>query len=675
MNNSSESGFMKALKFCLYPFVALFMLFWEPSKFLSKKAYGGKWQSIIVSCIVGFGLSCLAAVSAADFGLSHHISFIWWGLGSIVGFWLTGGIVWPLAYLGVFKPLWNLGEKFLDLTRKISKNAAKPMFEGLVKVACIFPGASALWKSVLDTPPAEGVKRRKRWAFGALAGVVAIATLALSALVAYVSYNYLIALVPTVLFDYHVNQALAGLLALTAATLVLVPLYQLLDEAEEGYVVSVLTGAATWAIVTKTALLAGFTGVGLYAAAAGIALAAFVYVIPGIIALASGGLAEAILRGWKNLLEAVYDDEENKDFRKFYHNLMNIVVALLSGAVAYYVAGLIHLPPVLVWIAVGVSVLYSYVEALREVVNKSAGNPLIGITLSIATGVGAWFALPALAGIAGGWLVAACVGITFATGLIAYPFFYLIVRMLTSWAAVSVGELLDSVRNSAVAAFLKLRKAVRDIQRSAFDDTTPYSGMFGHVLNISVIGVAIWQALPLAMGYLSFGFWLNSALAVFVGINLFMLLGKLFYKWGAEALAVGGGFVALLSSAHWAYGASGGNVIATVSVALTAASIVGGFVAPAVYLVISPVANLVITGWLAPLLKGAFDFMWNVYEGFWRQFASVYRLALSIVKPIAMFFYRIIAPIVVAIAALLGPISRAVASVWQSISAMFGGKK
>ena len=58
------------------------------------------------------------------------------------------------------------------------------------------------------------------------------------------------------------------------------------------------------------------------------------------------------------------------------------------------------------------------------------------------------------------------------------------------------------------------------------DTDTPYSGMFGHVLNISVIGVAIWQALPLAMGYLSFGFWVNTALAVFVGINLFMLLGK-----------------------------------------------------------------------------------------------------------------------------------------------------
>ncbi len=675
MNTTSESGLMKALKFALYPFVALFMLIWEPSKFLSKKAYGGKWQSIIVSCIVGFGLSCLAAVSAADFGLSHGVSFIWWGLGSILGFWLTGGIVWPLAYLGVFKPLWELGEKFLDLTRKIAKNAAAPMFKGLVSVACKFPGASALWNTILDTPPAEGAKRRKRWAVGVLTVVVAVATLALGAFVAYTSYTYLIALVPTVLWDYHVNQALAGLLALTATTLVLVPLYQLQDEGKEGHLIAVLSGAATWAIVTKTALLAGFAGVGLYAAAAAVAVVGFIYVIPGIIALLSGGLAEAVLRGWKNLLEAVYDDEKNADFRKFYHNLMNIVVALLFGAVAYYVAGLIHLPPVLVWVAVAASVLYSYVEALREVVNKSAGNPIIGVTLSVAAGVASWFVLPGLVGIVGGWLAAASVAVTFATGLIAYPFFYLIVRALTSWASAPVGALLDSVHGSAVTAFLKLRKAIRDIQRSAFDDTTPYSGMFGHVLNISVIGVAIWQALPLAMGYLSFGFWLNSALAVFVGINLFMLLGKLFYKWGAEALAAGGGFVALLASAHWAFGVSGGNVIATVIVACTSASIIAGFVAPAVYLAIRPLANLVITGWLAPLLSNTFDFMWKVYEGFWRQFASVYRLVLAIVKPIASFIYKLVAPLVIAIAALLGPISRAVASVWQSISAMFGGKK
>jgi hypothetical protein len=675
MNTASESGLMKALKFVLYPFVALFMLVWEPAKFLSKKAYGGKWQSIIVSCLVGFGLSCLAAVSAADFGLSHHVSFVWWGLGSIAGFFLTGGIFWPLAYLGVFKPLWNLGEKFFDLTRKISKNAAAPMFKGLVSVACKFPGASALWNSVLDTPPAEGAPRRKRWAFGALSFAVAVATLALGAFVAYTSYTYLLSLVPTVLWDLHVNQALAGLLALTAATLVLVPLYQLQDEGEEGHLVVVLTGAATWAVVTKTALLAGFAGLSLYAAAAAVAVVGFIYVVPGVIALLSGGLAEAVLRGWKNLLEAVYDDEENKDFRKFYHNLMNIVVALIFGAVAYYVAGLINLPPVLVWVAVAVTVLYSYVEALREVINKSAGNPLVGVTLSVTSGVASWFVLPGLVGLVGGWLAAACVGITFAVGFIVYPFFYLIVRALTSWAAAPAGAVLDSVHTSAVEAFLKLRKAVRDIQRSAFDDTTPYSGMFGHVLNISVIGVAIWQALPLAMSYLSFGFWANTALAVFVGVNLFMLLGKLFYKWGAEALAVGGGFVALLSSAHWAYGVSGGNVVATVAVALTAASIVGGFVAPAVYLVIRPVANLMITGWLAPLLSNTFDFMWKVYEGFWRQFASVYNIALRVVKPIFTFFYKLVAPIVGAIIAMLGPISRAVASVWQSIAGMFGGKK
>jgi hypothetical protein len=84
-------------------------------------------------------------------------------------------------------------------------------------------------------------------------------------------------------------------------------------------------------------------------------------------------------------------------------------------------------------------VLYSYVEALREVVNKSSGNPLIGVTLSVTAGVASWFVLPGLVGIVGGWLAAACVGITFAVGFIAYPFFYLIVRALTSWASVPVG--------------------------------------------------------------------------------------------------------------------------------------------------------------------------------------------------------------------------------------------
>jgi len=668
---------MKVLKVVLTPFVFVVMfLFWKPAKFLSGKAYDGKWKDGLLAGLIGFALSCVAAVSAANFGLSHGISFIWWGLASVGAFVYTGGIVWPLAFLGLFKPLWKFGDKLLDLTRSLAKNVTGPFFAGAASVARKIPGADALWAIVQDTPKVEGAKSRKRWAVGVCHGIVFIATLALTALVAYVSYNFLLSLVSVPLLNaYFVNQALAGLLALTAATFVMVPLYQMQDEGKESYVVAALSGAATWALATKTVLLAGIAGLGFYGAVAGIFALLFVYLVPGLIALASGGLVEALLRGWKNLLEAVYDDEKNQDFRKFYHNLMNIVVALLSGAVAFYVATLVHLPAVLVWVAVVASVLYSYVDALREVANKSAGNAIIGVTVSLACGVAGWFWLPALLGITGGALVAAVIGVVAVVGFIVHPLAYLLVRLLTSWAAAPVGTLLDNARVGATTLFKKVRDAVRSMQKKAFDDSTPYSGMFGHLLNVAVIGVAIWKALPLAMGFLSFGFWVNTVLAVFVGINMFMLLGKLFHKWGAEALALGAGFVALLSSAHWAYGVSGGSIAATILVACTAASVAGGFVAPAVYLVLRPIANLVLTGWLAPLLETCFNFMWDLFESFWRKFAVLYRGAAALVKPIFRFLARIAAPIIKVVASLVGPLARAAASVWASIAGMFGGRK
>lgn len=675
MNTKNDSVLVKLGKGILYLLVGAVMLYWEPAKFLCRKAYGGKWYQSIGAGLIGLVVSIVSAVSAADLAMANNLSLVWWASASFASFFLMGGIIWPLAYIGVFKPLWKAGDKLLDLTRSFAKNVAGPCFKGLVKAARAVPGAAALWNSVEEQAPAEGVKRRKRWAVGIFTGAVGIATLALGASVAYTVYNYMMDLVPTVLVALHANQILAGLVAATATTFVVVPLVQLLDEGKEGYLVAVLSAAATWALATQTALYATLGGAALYAAIGGTALAGFVYVVPGLIALLSGGLVEALLKGWKNLLEAAYGDEPNKDFRKFYHNAMNIVLAVLGGGVAFYVGGLIALPAVVVWVVAIASALYCYVEALREFTNKEAGNALIGVTVSVAAGVAGWFLLPGLIGVTDGWLVALCVGIVFGVGFIVHPLAYLVVRFATAWASAPVGNFLDSVHSGAVSSFAKLRVAIRDMQKKAFNDTSAYSGMFGHLLNLGAITAIVWQGVPLALGYMSFGFWLNTLAVVFIGVNLFMLLGKLCYKWGAESLAFSTGVITLLGSAYWAYGVSGGSVVATIMIATTLASLVGGIVAPAVYLLLRPVANFLLTGWLAPLLSKSFDLLWSVYEGFWRQFAGLYRLALKVVKPIALFIYGIIAPVVKWIASVIGPITRTVAAIWQNIAAMFGGKK
>jgi hypothetical protein len=172
---------------------------------------------------------------------------------------------------------------------------------------------------------------------------------------------------------------------------------------------------------------------------------------------------------------------------------------------------------------------------------------------------------------------------------------------------------------------------------------------------------------------------------VFLAINMFMLLGKLFSRYGAETLALFAGAASGLGGAHFAWIASGGNIYATVSVGLVLAGLVGGILAPVVYLVARRITDSWLTSWLAPLLNKSFDYLWDRYEDFWRLFARLYRFVSriwrsvwkfikSIVGPVFSFIWSIVGPILAAIGSLIKPMALAAASVWNAILGMFGKK-
>ncbi|HNN62805.1 MAG TPA: hypothetical protein PKH78_07170, partial [Candidatus Obscuribacter sp.] len=89
------------------------------------------------------------------------------------------------------------------------------------------------------------------------------------------------------------------------------------------------------------------------------------------------------------------------------------------------------------------------------------------------------------------------------------------------------------------------------------------------------------------------------------------------------------GRLVLDASASW---------VAAVVVGLTAAYIIGGIVAPAVYLTLRAPVNLVFTSWLAPVVDKVFDAVWNTYVATWKfvgeRFAFLTKIAMVVLGPV-----------------------------------------
>lgn len=684
---------MRALKLCVAPFVIMAMLYWQPAKWLSRRAYGGRFGERFSSGAIGLALSVLAAVWASNYlSVGIGLSFLWWVTGAFVAFFVTGGIAWPAAYLVVFKPLWKGVDKFLTLTGKFADKCAKPFYAGLVSIGRKAPMAGFLWENVealpykapdpgssqsqapttpadpasANEPAAPAPKPIKRWAAGALWFVIAIAGAALAATGGFTLYGAILAHIPVVLLSNYVNIVLSALLALTAVAVVGGPIFQIAVAGEAGFAVSTAAAIVGGAAVHYLGLPVVYSPL--------VFLAAFFYGIPGLITLAQGGLLKAFFKAWGRLLEAVYGDEKNKDFQLFFHNAMNIVVAGIAGWVAFLVAGLVGMPVWLAVIVIAASALYTYVEALRRSVGKSWGTPVMAAVTSLAVGAVTFFAMPAVChvspAVASGWSVAL---VPF-TGFVGFPFFYLIARSVGTAIGVN-GKGLDGLRTAAVGVWMKMRERVRKLQRAAFDDTTPFSQMSGHVINLIAFALIYWKALPFALGYLHLSFWLLSLAAAFLAINMFMLMGKLFSRWGAETMAIILGVASGLGAAYVAWTASAGNVWATAFVGLTVLNFVGFILSPALYLGIKWATDSWLTSWLAPALNKSFDFLWDLYTGFWKLFDKLYGLFLRILRPVWNFIKRVSGPVFAAIGALLAPIGAAMASIWSAIAGMFGGGK
>jgi hypothetical protein len=642
MPNVKNGKFGLAQIFLAIP-ALLFMPFWNLGKYLSKKAYGGGGfvRGLFVG-LSGVPATFYGAFFAANIvGWHYHLSWPLWSLAGAIGAALTAGIVWPAFYLLLLKPLWDLGDKLFKANEKFAKNVVQPMATALIGVVRHLPGSEHLWEV------SEGkTKSGRKWGMKALAFGLGLAGLAVGLSAAYFVYHLGLSLIPVFgalpLFSgVFFSQVIAATFAGTALVFATGFLWQYMFEDDnnkggESVTAIAYSAALTYLAVTKVALIAGLSLLSIVPAAIAVFVVSLAYVLPALLSLLQGGLMDKVIKGWKTLLEAAYDAEEDKDYALFFAQVANICVAAAEAVVAYFVASAVHLPVELVYGITGLVALWSYASNPREFTSSRTVSPVFGVTLSLAAGVASWYFAPAALGAHGFYHYGFGIGMAFFVGLLAYPIAYLALRLVTKPVAPALGKALAALSTQATDLYKKVSAQVRKLQRAAFDDSTPYSGMFGHLFIIGVIVLAVMSGVPLALPLVNFGFWINTALTVFAAINVYMLLAKLSSHYGAETFSVSTAGIALLAAGHWALGLSGGNYWAAGVVGVTAAAITGGLLAPAAYLVARVPANVILTPWLAPLLKTVFDGLWSIYAGFWTKFTVVFHILQAICRPVIM---------------------------------------
>jgi len=638
-NTQNRSALGRLAELALAVPALLFMPFWEAGKFLSKKAYGGSFWRGLLAGLAGLPAAAYGGFTAANVvGWHYHWSWPFWTLAGALGFLLVEFIVWPSLYLVIFKPLWDLSDKIFKVNRKVAENVVRPVCATAIDIVRHLPFSEHLWSV------SEGkTKTGRKWGIKALGAVLMLGALGAGLSAGYFVYHAVVGLLPVfgalpAFTGVFLSQVVAAVLAVTSLVFVTGFIGQYIEygsdkEGRENSTAVAYSAIATFFAVTKLAIFSGLSLAMAVPAAALVFVVALAYVLPAFLALLQGGLMDALLKGWKNLLTSAYEDEKDAAYALFFAQLTNILVALAEGVVAYLVAGAVHLPEVVTYVLTAGVAIYSYASTAKELGTSKHVSPIFGLTLSAAVGILAYIYAPATLAAHGFYHYGFGIITALGTGLVAYPFAYLALRFCAKPIAPAVGPALAGLNGKATAVYKTVKDQVRKLQKAAFDDSTPYSGMFGHLFLLSVIGAAVWNDAMSLVPALHFSFWVNTAIIAVVATNVYMLLAKLSSRYGAETFSFGVGCAALMGAGHWALGLSGGSWWTAAVVGLTAASVAGGLVAPAIYLIIRPVANAILTPWLAPLMKTVFDGLWAVYVAFWNKFTIVFKFLRAIFGP------------------------------------------
>lgn len=640
MSNSSNTGSNSGPK---NPFLKVLMIIaaltvmpvYELAKALSKKAYKGFIPGIFIG-FLGFAAGVAGGVGAAEVvGWHYNLSVLLWMPAGLIGFLLSTFIIWPALYLGLVKPAWDLGEWVLERAKDFSKGVLAPVLDGIVNVLKILPGAGLFWNTV------QSEEKKTAKAHRLIASLFYIAGFGLSVYTGYSVYSLLTPLVPA--WFTGLPQVAAGFVGVIAWALSFGVLNRFNEYGKQSYQAVAASAAAVYflAPLTATAVAGwGFGAVGLWGAYAVEFLLGVAYVFSGFYALVLGGFLKRVFAAIRTLLDKTYD-EEDKDYRKFFHQVINIVAAAGVGYLGYLLVAALSAPFALAVAAFAVAALISYAIGF-EVIDHSGGNAMLsGLLSATAAGFAIYGTLASGWGTIIGSAIAAAVGVF----VLVFPLFYQLIRVLTGSFAVGAGKLLATPQKGAEDALRKVSDKVGDLCKLAYSDSNKeYRELFLHLVNIAIVVFALINASPLVTGFLGLSGILYFVVAAIGGYLVYLLLGKALLGFDTDAVGVVAGIAAGIYVGNLAWAVNPSWFVA-VPVGLITFGVAASLVFPAAYVVVKAIANPLLTGWLGPIVTGLYKFVWSTFEGLWNGFVAIYKVVFRFIAPWFGWFFRAIAAI------------------------------
>jgi hypothetical protein len=588
-------------------------------EWLTKRAYREKWTRSIPVALIGVALSFLGGWQIADVvAFKYNLGSFTWFLSFLAATTLIFTHAWSSLYYFFLRHVWNLLDKLWRAYERLFDDGIHPFFEVVTGILSQFPGAESLWKQ-LET---EYGSRSKGVRF--LEAGLVVTLFGLAGYAGYLTYSWVL----TMVAGFIAPATLAGTAALVAAILVFYLASPWFNSKSQPTVVA-YSALISWAAVTYLPW-ATAQSIGVKAGIAGGSFVfATAYLIPLLVVALQGGFIAKVLKYWAEITDSCYREEEDKDFQRFFQHQANIVLAAAIAWVFYSLSVAAALPPVLASAISFLVLIYSYAVAFHKHIGSRSGNRDIAHTtllivaygiyqLSFATSTAANFGLAVAA-----WAT---------TGAFLYPLSYIALRFVTRPAAPRLGVALEALHGKLAGKILVAYKALREKQDATFDDRSDFAAFFGHVLNVTILALALTQGLPALEAYTTTSFWLDTAIVVFVTVNGFVLLGRLFSSYGGATLGFAGSLITLATTAYYV-NAITGSLVAGLTLGLAAAYIVGGILAPLTYL---PLAKYLAgpTSGITTLVKKLFDFLWEIYKALWIAIGKQFKFVLWLLAPV-----------------------------------------
>ncbi|MDP3507997.1 MAG: hypothetical protein Q8T09_08415 [Candidatus Melainabacteria bacterium] len=589
-------------------------------EWLCKRAYStGSWTRTIPVALIGAVLAVLAAWQTADWlAFSYGLGSATWLLIFLVVTTLTYTHVWSSLYYFVLRHVWDLWEKLWRSYEKLWKNALLPALEQIVAMVQRAPGAMALWSQLQN----QYGGRSKGIRF--IETVLYIALFAAVSYYGYLTYAWVLTLGISFV-GLQAFAAVAGFILALALVSLVSPLFD--SKAYQSIVAYGLLGS--WALVQYVPFVAAQSEVVKVATFAASSLFAITYLVPALVVGLQGGFMKRVLHYWSELLNSSYGDEEDKDYQRFYQHLLNIGLAFAFAWVLYSLSIATGLALWLAWLIAVVSLVYSYTEGFQKHFGHSQATREMALATILVASYGTYHAaLTNSAALNFGLLVATLLS----TGLVIYPIFYIVVRAITRPLSSSVGYALERLHGRLSSKIVAAFAVLAEKRKEAFNDRSDFAKLFGHVLNLVILVIALLQALPVVSAKLTSNFYVDAIIIAFVSINGFVLLGRLFSYYSATTLASVGGLVTLATVGYYVNELSG-SLTAAALLGLSAAGLVGGVFAPLLYLQFSKLFTA-ITPTLAPVFNQAFEALWTVYKALWASVARQFRFLLVVLQPV-----------------------------------------